>query len=144
MFQKQNYLNNHLKNLSLVLRKSKTLCLTQHPVIQMIKVLKLYNLERLEDSKDGQDLRNSNSLTLILTPVIQVIQVIHISFPCVKSDLLSLNSIHVFKKVSTTCFMYMYNFSTQLHGSSVCTTFIFYMYTQINFQTSLQQPTNKT
>ena len=30
----------------------------------------------------------------------------------------------------------MYNISTQLHGSSIFT-FIFYMYTQINFQTSL-------
>ena len=52
--RKKNFLNNHLKTLSLVLRKCKTFCQTQHPVIQKIKVLKLYNLERLEDSKEGQ------------------------------------------------------------------------------------------
>ena len=46
--------------------------------------------------------------------------------------------------------MYMYNVSTQLHGSSACTTFIFYMYKQIHFQTSLplkfhnQQTRHKT
>ena len=78
MFQKQNYLNTHLKNL--VLRKCKTFHLTQYPVIQTIKVLKLYNEERLEDTKDGQHLRTSNSLTLILTQVIQVIQVMQTSF----------------------------------------------------------------
>ena len=42
----------------------------------------------------------------------------------------------------------MYNVSTQLHESSGCTTFIFYMYTQINFQTffplQFHNLTNKT
>ena len=104
--------------------KSKTFCLIQHPVIQMIKVLRLYNLERLDDSKDGQHLRNSNSLTLILTPVIQVIQVIQTSFTCIKSDILSLYYNTSFHK----SFNYMFHVHVQCFNSTTWFISMYYIY----------------